>query len=249
MQRFASLPAEIQRLPQHLALIMDGNGRWANERGLPRIAGHRQGAKAFKNLVRCCLDWGIPALTVYGFSTENWRRPTREVNFLMALFERTLRKDLVETQKLGVRLSFLGDLSPLPPSLRQVMEQSRSSTQHDQRVHLTLAINYGSQSEITRVCRRLGEQVQQGKLEPSEINEELLSESLDTAGTPHPDLLIRTSGEMRLSNFLLWQLAYAELYFTNILWPDFDRAALYQALLCYQGRDRRFGQVPATLSA
>jgi undecaprenyl diphosphate synthase len=249
MQRFASLPADIYHLPQHVALIMDGNGRWAKERGLPRIAGHRQGAKAFKNLVRCCIDWGIPALTVYAFSTENWHRPTEEVNFLMVLFERTLRRDLIETQALGVKLSFLGDLSPLPSSLRQAMEQSRSTTQQNQGVHLTMAINYGSQSEITRVCRQLGKRIQQGNLEPSDINEDLLSQSLDTAGTPHPDLLIRTSGEMRLSNFLLWQLAYAELYFTNTLWPDFDRAAFHQALLCYQGRDRRFGQVSTSLSA
>ncbi|MBW4549799.1 MAG: isoprenyl transferase [Aphanocapsa sp. GSE-SYN-MK-11-07L] len=248
MLRFSSLPAplDLHCLPQHVAVIMDGNGRWATERGLPRAAGHRQGAKALKELVRCCKDWGIPALTVYAFSTENWRRPTEEVDFLLLLFERLLRQELAEMQQSGVKLSFVGDLSALPPALRQEMQRSHNATLHNQQVHLTVAINYGSRAEITQICRQLAEQAQQGRLNPAEITEELLSECLNTTSLPHPDLLIRTSGEMRLSNFLLWQLAYAELYFTRILWPDFDRAAFYEALVSYQRRDRRFGQVSAS---
>jgi undecaprenyl diphosphate synthase len=245
MLRFSSLPAalDVHCLPQHVAVIMDGNGRWARERGLPRAAGHRQGAKALKELVRCCKDWGIPTLTVYAFSTENWRRPTEEVDFLLVLFERLLRQELAEMQQSGVKLSFVGDLSALPPTLRQEMQRSHAATLDNQQVHLTVAINYGSRAEITQVCRQLAEQAQQGRLNPAAITEELLSQSLATASLPHPDLLIRTSGEMRLSNFLLWQLAYAELYFTRTLWPDFDRAAFYEALVSYQRRDRRFGQL------
>lgn len=245
------LPPDLnpQHLPQHIAVIMDGNGRWATSRGLPRIAGHRQGAKTLKELLRCCKDWGIKALTAYAFSTENWRRPVEEVDFLMHLFERLLRRELAQMHQEGVRISFIGDLSALPQSLQTQMQRSMAETLHNQAIHFTVAVNYGSRNEITRVCRQVAELVERGELSSEQVNESFVTQHLYTANTPEPDLLIRTSGEMRLSNFLLWQMAYTEMYFTDILWPDFDREAFYQALLSYQKRDRRFGQVKASLSA
>lgn len=236
-------------LPQHIAVIMDGNGRWAQQRGFPRIAGHRQGAKTLKALLRCCKDWGIPALTAYAFSTENWQRPLKEVAFLMRLFERLLRRELAEMKQEGVRISFIGDLSVLASSLRQEIETAVTQTAHNQAIHFTVAINYGSRAELTQACRQIATQVQQGCLQPQAVDEALINQYLYTAGTPDPDFLIRTSGEQRISNYLLWQLAYTEFYFTDTLWPDFDRAAFHQALLYYQGRDRRFGQVKSVRSA
>jgi undecaprenyl diphosphate synthase len=230
-------------LPRHVAIIMDGNGRWAQQRGFPRIAGHRQGAKTLKELVRCCKDWGIPALTTYAFSTENWQRPLKEVEFLMRLFERLLQRELAEMHREGVRISFIGDLSVLPASLRRAIEQAAKHTAHNPAVHLTVAINYGSRSELTHACRQIATQVQQGKIQPQAIDEALLSQHLYTTDYPDPDLLIRTSGEQRLSNYLLWQLAYTEFYFTETFWPDFDRGAFHQALQYYQNRERRFGKV------
>jgi undecaprenyl diphosphate synthase len=238
-------PADLdpQALPRHVAIIMDGNGRWAQQRGFPRIAGHRQGAKALKELVRCCKDWGIPALTAYAFSTENWQRPLKEVEFLMRLFERLLRRELAEMHREGVRISFIGDLSVLPASLGRAIEHAVKHTAHNPAVHLTVAINYGSRAELTHACRQIATQVQQGKIQPQAIDEAILSQHLYTTGHPDPDLLIRTSGEQRLSNYLLWQLAYTEFYFTETFWPDFDRAALHQALQYFQNRERRFGKV------
>lgn len=239
------LPSDLasDRLPRHVALIMDGNGRWATQRGLPRIAGHRQGARGLKDLVRCCKDWGIPTLTVYAFSTENWQRPLAEVQFLMRLFERLLRKELVELHQEGVRLQFLGDRSKLPDTLQTEIESAIAATAANQAVTFNVAVNYGSRLEMVRACQQLAQQVQQGVLLPNDIDETLLAEQLYTAGQSDPDLLIRTSGEQRLSNYLLWQLAYTELYFTDCLWPEFDREAFHQALMSFQGRDRRFGQL------
>ncbi|MFN6569747.1 isoprenyl transferase [Dendronalium sp. ChiSLP03b] len=250
-QLYSKLPTDLdpQCLPQHVAVIMDGNGRWATSRGLPRIAGHRQGARTLKELLRCCKDWGVKALTAYAFSTENWQRPIEEVDFLMLLFERLLRRELAQMHREEVRISFIGDLSALPKSLQTEMERSMAQTSNNQGIHFTVAVNYGSRNEITRACRQVAELVQKGELNAEEVNENLVEQHLYTASTPEPDLLIRTSGEMRLSNFLLWQMAYTEMYFTDIFWPNFDRAAFHQALLSYQGRDRRFGQVKATLSA
>lgn len=247
----SKLPSDLnpQKIPQHIAIIMDGNGRWATSRGLPRIAGHRQGARTLKELLRCCKDWGVKALTAYAFSTENWQRPVEEVDFLMHLFERLLHRELAQMHREGVRISFIGDLSALPKSLQTEMERSMAETLNNQAIHFTVAVNYGSRNEITRVCRQVAQLVQQGELSAQEVNENLVEQHLYTADTPEPDLLIRTSGEMRLSNFLLWQMAYTEMYFTDILWPDFNREAFYQALLSYQRRDRRFGQVKASVSA
>jgi undecaprenyl diphosphate synthase len=234
-----------QQLPQHVAVIMDGNGRWAKNRGFPRIVGHRQGAKTLKDLLRCCKDWGIPALTAYAFSTENWQRPLQEVEFIMRMFERLLRRELAEMKREGVRISFIGDLSALADSLRQEIETAIAQTAHNHDIHFTIAVNYGSRAELTQACRRIAEQVQQGTLQAEAVNEALIERHLYTSGTPDPDFLIRTSGEQRVSNYLLWQLAYTEFYFTETFWPDFDRAAFHQALLYYQGRDRRFGKVAA----
>ncbi|MEA5602416.1 isoprenyl transferase [Nostoc sp. UHCC 0252] len=247
----SKLPTDLnpQKIPQHIAVIMDGNGRWATSRGLPRIAGHRQGARTLKELLRCCKDWGIKALTAYAFSTENWQRPVEEVDFLMHLFERLLHRELAQMHQEGVRISFIGDLSALPKSLQMEMERSMTETLNNQAIHFTVAVNYGSRNEITRVCRQVAQLVEQGELSAQEVNESLIEQHLYTADTPEPDLLIRTSGEMRLSNFLLWQMAYTEMYFTDILWPDFNREAFHQALLSYQSRDRRFGQLKASLSA
>ncbi len=190
---------------------MDGNGRWATKQGLPRVAGHRQGAKTLKELLRCCKDWGIKALTVYAFSTENWRRPFAEVDFLLMLFEKLLKRELAQMHQEGVRVSFIGDLSPLPESLQNQIERSHIETASNQAIYFNVAVNYGSRNEITKVCHQIASKVQQGELNLEEISESLIAQHLYTANTPDPDLLIRTSGEMRLSNFLLWQMAYTEV--------------------------------------
>lgn len=248
----ASLQAEVSllpagldrdRLPQHVAVIMDGNGRWARRQGLPRMAGHRQGARTLKHLLRCCKDWGIAALTCYAFSSENWARPAEEVTFLMVLFEQLLRREIDEMNREGVRLTFAGNRSPLPRSLQKQIRQAEQATAGNRAVRLTVAINYGSRHELIRACRRLVEQAYDGAIAPHDIDERAITRQLYTAGIPDPDLLIRTSGEMRLSNFLLWQMAYTELYFSEALWPEFDRDAFHAALLEYQKRDRRYGHL------
>jgi undecaprenyl diphosphate synthase len=239
------LPPDLDdtRLPQHVAAIMDGNGRWAKQRGLPRIMGHRRGVDTLKDLLRCCRDWGIPALTVYAFSTENWGRPIEEVDFLMTLFESVLQRELNEMVAEFVRIEFVGDLLALPPSLRSEIEKAKVATQHNQGVRFTIATNYGGRQEIVRACQAIAKEVQRGTLQPHDIDENTIAQHLYTADLPDPDLLIRTSGEMRISNFLLWQLAYSELYISDVLWPDFDRHAFHLALLDYQQRQRRFGKV------
>ena len=239
------LPSDLDqdRLPRHVAVIMDGNGRWAKRKGLPRIMGHRQGVDALKGLLRCCNDWGIQALTAYAFSTENWGRPHEEVDFLMTLFERVLVRELQEMMKENVRIQFVGNLTDLPRSLQEQIDRSMQETKNNRGIQFTVATNYGGRQEILHAARVIATQVQQGHLQPDEIDEALFSRHLYTANVCDPDLLIRTSGEMRLSNFLLWQMAYAELYITDALWPDFDRVQFHQALSAYQQRDRRFGKV------
>jgi undecaprenyl diphosphate synthase len=238
------LPPDLDqlRLPHHVAVIMDGNGRWAKNKGFPRIIGHRQGVDALKDLLRCCKDWGIGALTAYAFSTENWGRPLEEVDFLMVLFERILRREMAEMCAEGVKITFVGDLAALPLSLQAEINQSMAATANNQAIHFTVAINYGSRNEIIKVCRQVAESVQKGEVKLEEVDENLFNQHLYTAGESDPDLLIRTSGEMRLSNFLLWQLAYTEIYFTPTLWPDFNRTEFHRALVEYQKRDRRFGK-------
>ncbi len=242
---FNPLPADLNpaRLPKHVAVIMDGNGRWAKNRGLPRTMGHRRGVDALKSLLRYCRDWGVEALTAYAFSTENWSRPLEEVDFLMALFERVLMRELREMMAEEVRIQFVGNLAALPASLQQKIEEATETTRHNPGILFTVATNYGGRQEILQACRAIATQVQQGLIQPDEINEALFEQHLYTAGLCHPDLLIRTSGEMRISNFLLWQMAYAEIYVTDTLWPDFDQTEFHYALCSYQKRERRFGAV------
>ncbi|MFP4102567.1 isoprenyl transferase [Coleofasciculus sp.] len=239
------LPSDLdqERLPKHVAVIMDGNGRWAKRRGIPRIMGHRRGVDTLKRLLRCCDDWGIQALTAYAFSTENWGRPIEEVEFLMTLFERVLIRELKEMMEENVRIQFVGNLTALPQSLQNQIERAMTQTQNNTGIQFTVATNYGGREEILQACRTIATQVQQGQLQPEDIDESLFSRHLYTANIGDPDLLIRTSGEMRLSNFLLWQMAYAEFYITDAFWPDFDREAFHQALIAYQKRERRFGKV------
>lgn len=239
------LPSDLQpgRLPRHVAVIMDGNGRWAKQRGLPRVMGHRRGVDTLKQLLRCCRDWGIEALTAYAFSTENWGRPMQEVDFLMTLFERVLRQELHEMMQENVRIRFVGNLTSLPESLQQEIDAAMVQTGDNQGISFTVATNYGGRQEIVQAAQKIAFAVKSGQLDPDHITEALFSEHLYTADICDPDLLIRTSGEMRISNFLLWQLAYAEMYVTDTLWPDFDVVEFHQAVYAYQQRDRRFGKV------
>ena len=241
--RIEVCPAEInpQRLPAHVAVIMDGNGRWAQSRGLPRVMGHRAGVEALKATLRRCSDWGVKALTAYAFSTENWSRPGDEVNFLMTLFERVLERELQALEAERVRIRFLGDLEPLPTRLQSLIEEATQRTALNDGIHFNVCTNYGGRHELVIAARRLAERAATGELDPSKIDEQTLAGELFTAGEIDPDLLIRTSGEHRISNFLLWQLAYAEIHVTDVLWPDFDREALVSAFLDYQSRTRRFG--------
>jgi undecaprenyl diphosphate synthase len=244
-QTLTKLPAILDptKMPQHIAAIMDGNGRWAKQQGLPRIAGHQQGAKTVKSLLRCCKDWGIANFTVYAFSTENWSRPAAEVDFLMKLFEGLLDSELAKLHEEGVRVRFLGDRSQVPIGLQRMMDKSIVTTEHNRAVTFNIAINYGGRHEILQACKSIATLIRAGELDPQSIDESVFTQYLDTTGLPDPDLLIRTSGEQRLSNFLLWQLAYTELYVTNTHWPDFSNDEFTQAIADYQQRDRRFGKV------
>ncbi|WP_392531721.1 polyprenyl diphosphate synthase [Nostoc sp. C117] len=243
--KLQDLPTDLNRelLPQHVAVIMDGNGRWAKRQGLPRIMGHKRGVDALKDLLRCCKDWGIQALTAYAFSTENWKRPQEEVDFLMTLFQKVLRQELRKMVEENVQIKFVGNLQALPRSLQQEISRSMEETKNNRAIRFSVATNYGGRQEIIQACRAIANQVQQGLLQPDEINEQVFESHLYTAGITDPDLLIRTSGEMRLSNFLLWQMAYGEIYITDTLWPDFDRVEFHRALCAYQRRERRFGKV------
>ena len=231
------------RLPVHVAVIMDGNGRWAKQRKLPRVMGHREGVEALKRTLRLCSDWGIGALTAYAFSTENWNRPGEEVSFLMALFERVLARELQALEQEQVRIRFLGDLEPLPEGLQRLIADATERTAANTGIHFNVCTNYGGRAELVRAAQRLAQRCVAGELDPAAIDDQQLAAELHTAGECDPDLLIRTSGERRISNFLLWQLAYAEIHITDVLWPDFNQAALLDALLDYQGRQRRFGGV------
>lgn len=228
-----------QRLPIHIAITMDGNGRWALQRGLPRIVGHQEGRKSVRRVVEMCRDLGVPVLTLYTFSTENWNRPPEEVAFLMNFIETVAREEIEELHQNDVRVNVLGKMEALPPSLREELERDMQMTQNNTSLLLNLAINYGGRSEIVEACRRLF----CSGISPDQITEELFSRYLYTAGQPDPDLLIRTAGERRLSNFLLWQSAYAEIYVTEVLWPDFTKADLLEAIVDYQRRVRKFGGI------
>ena len=228
-------------LPQHIAIILDGNGRWAKKRGLPRTAGHQEGAMNVREITKLCANIGIKALTVYAFSTENWKRPDEEVKFLMKLpikFFNEFAPELVEN---NIRLKVIGNVEELPTDLQQKVLEISELTKNNTKMTLTIALNYGSQDEIKQAVQAIATEVKNGQLNVEDINEDVIDQHLMTADLPPLDLMIRTSGELRISNYLLWQLAYAELYFTSIAWPDFKEEQLYEALLDYQKRNRRFG--------
>ena len=235
-----------QRLPAHIAMIMDGNGRWARKRLMNRVRGHQRGADVVRDMARACADLGIAHLTLYAFSTENWARPKAEVSALMGILKNFLRSELPEMQDNGIRLSVLGQLDRLPGDVVALLRETMDRTADGQRMSLNLALSYGGRAELVGMTQALAQQSRDGLLDPSDITEETVAAHLFTRDLPDPDLLIRTSGEQRISNFLLWQIAYAELVFTETLWPDFTREELIAILQTYQGRERRFGRVDPT---
>lgn len=228
--------------PRHIAIIMDGNGRWARRRFAPRTEGHRVGVRAARNIVEACVERGIEALTLFAFSSENWKRPASEVGVLMDLFLRALRAEVGRLNENGVQLRFIGDREAFNETLQGEMAQAEALTAGNRKLDLTIAVGYGGRWDITQAARRLAEDVAAGRLRPDEIHADQLAARLSLADLPEPDLFIRTGGEHRISNYLLWQLAYTELWFTDILWPDFDGAALDEAIDFFRGRQRRFGQ-------
>lgn len=232
-------------VPAHIAVIMDGNGRWARARGLPRFRGHSAGAKSVRECIEGAVDAGVEYLTLFTFSQENWSRPPAEVDALMRLLRRYARQEREELRRQGVEVRVYGDLDRLAPGPRRAVEEIESHTRGGRNLKLSLMISYGGRAEIARAARLLAERVARGEISPADIDEGMFSNALYTAGIPDPDLLIRTSGEQRISNFLLWQLAYTELFVTPVLWPDFRREHLWQAIYDYQRRERRFGRVTA----
>jgi undecaprenyl diphosphate synthase len=231
--------------PRHVAIIMDGNGRWAQARGMPRHEGHRRGLEALRRTVKAAGDLGIETLTVYSFSTENWRRPRAEVSFLLGLLRRFVENDLAELHAANVRVRMIGGRETLAPDILALIRNAEALTAGNTRLTLVIAFNYGSRDELVRMARQIALDAAAGNVAPAEIDEDFLSARMDTAGINDPDLIIRTSGEMRVSNFLLWQAAYAEFVVTQTLWPDFDKAALEEAISEYHSRDRRFGGLTA----
>ena len=231
--------------PRHVAIIMDGNGRWAQQRGRPRLLGHRAGARRVREIVAACPDLGVEYVTVFAFSTENWKRTQAEVSGLMSLFRRYIESEAQTLLEQGTRVRFIGDRLRLDTKLRSLMDMIEALTAHNTRCHLTIALNYGGRDEVARATRRLARDVAAGRLDPEDVTDETLPRYLDTHVLPDPDLVIRTSGEARISNFLLWQSAYAEYEFVDTLWPDFSRAHFEEVLARYGGRDRRFGGVTA----
>ena len=237
------LPAPTPGGPRHVAIIMDGNGRWATQRGRPRLFGHHAGAKRVREIVEACPDVGVEYLTIFAFSTENWKRTQVEVAGLMSLFRRYITKETRSLREFGVRVRFIGDRVRLDDKLIKLMNELEEATTHNTIVHLTIAINYGGRDEVARATKRLAQDVAKGVLDPEQVDEETLPRYLDTYVLPDPDLVIRTSGEARISNFLLWQSAYAEYEFIDTLWPDFTREEFGGLCASYGGRDRRFGAV------
>ncbi|EDQ04107.1 Ditrans,polycis-undecaprenyl-diphosphate synthase ((2E,6E)-farnesyl-diphosphate specific) [Sulfitobacter indolifex] len=236
-------PKTIPGGPRHVAIIMDGNGRWATQRGRPRLFGHHAGAKRVREIVEACPDVGVEYLTIFAFSTENWKRTQVEVAGLMSLFRRYISKEMRSLSEYGARVRFIGDRDRLDDKLIKLMGELEDHTAHNTRINLTIALNYGGRDEVARATHRLAQDVASGKLDPDSVDEETLPRYLDTHVLPDPDLVIRTSGEARISNFLLWQSAYAEYEFIDTLWPDFTREEFARLCAAYGGRDRRFGAV------
>lgn len=231
------------RLPRHIAIIMDGNGRWAKQRGLPRTAGHKVGAETFRKIATYCKDLGVEYLTVYAFSTENWKRPADEVGVIMGLLKQYMLEAIDSMERDQIRLRFLGDLSAISPELQALVDRTNEISTHIHGFQANVCLNYGGRDEILRAVRRFASECAAGERKPEDLDETLFSSYLDSAGIPDPELIIRPSGEQRLSNFLLWQCAYSEFYYTDTLWPDFDEAELDRALEAYRHRDRRFGGI------
>ena len=242
-------PIDVSRLPRHVAIIMDGNGRWARRRKKPRLYGHKVGADSVRDIVETCREIGIRHLTLYAFSSENWQRPAQEVRGLMSILKKYLEAELPRMQKNDIRLMSIGNRQLLPGGVREVLDHSIEATAGNTQLTLNLALSYGGRDELVRVMRKIGRLCRDGLVDVEAISEQTIAEQLDTASLPDPDLLIRTGGESRLSNFLLWQLSYAEIYFTEVMWPDFRREEFLQALHEYQARERRFGQTGEQLLA
>lgn len=238
----SAVQLDLNNIPRHIAIIMDGNGRWAKQNDKARIYGHHAGVEAVRNVVEACTELGVQYLTLYAFSTENWKRPEAEVNALIELLVRTIRKETPELNKNNVRISMIGDGHSLPEACVREMEEAKKITAQNTGLNLVLALSYSGRWEITHAMQSIAAKVEAGEMRVNEIDDRVISAHLNTAGIPDPELLIRTSGEYRISNFLLWQTAYAEYYFTETLWPDFDRNELIKALLDYQKRERRFGK-------
>ncbi len=238
-----------EKLPQHIAIIMDGNGRWAKEKGKLRVFGHQNGVKAVRDTVESAAELGIKHLTLYAFSTENWNRPKFEVNALMELLVSTINKETKTLMENNIRLNAIGDLKSLPSSCYRELQEAIKKTENNTRMTLHLALSYSSRWEITNAVKQIAEKVKNAELDIDQINDATIDEYLTTKGIPDPELLIRTSGEHRISNFLLWQIAYAELYFTDKLWPDFRKEDLYEAIIDFQSRERRFGKTSEQVKA
>jgi len=233
---------DLQKLPSHIAIIMDGNGRWAKEKGQDRLYGHYQGVESVRDIVEGCAELGVQYLTLYAFSTENWDRPEYEVTGLMELLVETIRKEVETLNKNSIRLHVIGDLSMLPEYAQNELKEALDMTSQNGGMNLIMALSYSSRWEIIETVKKISQDVKEGKLDPKEITQDIFTQYLTTASFPDPELLIRTGGEYRVSNFLLYQIAYAELYFTCLRWPDFRKENLYEAILDFQGRERRFGK-------
>lgn len=232
-----------EKLPRHIGIIMDGNGRWAKQHGKPRVFGHRNGVTSVRETTEAAAELGVEYLTLYAFSTENWSRPKIEVSALMRLLVETLAKEISTLHKNNIRLQAIGDLSKLPDRTREALLEGVEQTKDNTRMTLVLALNYSGKWDLAQAAQRLAYQVKEGLIQPEEIDQDAVANALSTHGMPDPELLIRTSGEARISNFLLWQIAYAELYFTSVFWPEFRKDNLYEAILDYQNRERRFGKI------
>lgn len=232
---------DMSKLPQHLAIIMDGNGRWAKKKGLPSSVGHREGAKVINRVIASCLDFNIPILTLFAFSTENWKRPKNEITYLLKLFERVLSKEKTNLIKNNIKMNFIGRLNDLPNSLIDKMNELCESTKRNNKLILNIAVNYGGRAEIVDAFKSIILKIDEEKLNIEEINEDTIRDNLYTYNLPDPDLLIRTAGEMRISNFMIWQIAYTEFWVTPVLWPDFDENNLIEAIINFQKRVRKYG--------
>jgi undecaprenyl diphosphate synthase len=238
-----SMRIDKQKVPEHVAIIMDGNGRWASRKGLPRSYGHNEGVSVLKKILKASKNLGCKVLTVYAFSTENWTRPKKEVDFLINLFSEVLRNEIEEIHQELIKIKFIGDLTPFPETLKKIIYSSESLTKSNDSFLLNVCLNYGGRQEIVKVAKEIALKSSSGEIKPSEVTEELFNSELLTQGIKDPELLIRTSGEKRISNFLLWQLAYSEIYISDVLWPDFNEFEFLKAIIDYQSRNRRFGGI------